>query len=208
MRVVPPKQASASSTDPVSQFTNLGHRDAGHKAVVARSGAHLGAATASRNRRLGKHKSGSNGALDDDRRSRRVAAVRARISRSRCRTTAATLPFACAHGLPVRLRSRRSPKARRAQRHAEFAICLRRAGRRRRRCGLLGRSTAGARNCRDVAQALASRGSPGARNRSSDAALADARLWAGPAVRCRVRPLLLRWPGCDPSRLLRPRVRI
>jgi len=40
---------------------------------------------------------------------------------------------------------------------------------------------------RVVAQALASRGSPGARNRSSGAALADARLWAKALVRCAQR---------------------
>jgi hypothetical protein len=51
----------------------------------------------------------------------------------------------------------------------------------------LRRSTSGARSDRDVAQALASHGSPGARNRSSGAVLADARLWAKPIARCGAR---------------------
>ena len=47
---------------------------------------------------------------------------------------------------------RTSPKARRARRRVDFAVCLRRAGRRPRRCGSAWRSTAGARNYRDVAR--------------------------------------------------------
>ena len=53
--------------------------------------------------------------------------------------------------------------------------------------------TACARNYRDAAQALASRGSPGARNRSSGAALADARLWANAIVRPRSRLRVRSW---------------
>ena len=52
---------------------------------------------------------------------------------------------------------RRAYRRRLAQRHTEIAICLRRAGRRRRRCGLLGRSRASASNYRDVANAVAGR---------------------------------------------------
>ena len=84
-----------------------------------------------------------------------ATAPKCAASTARAALASATLARPRKGSRQLELRARGSPKARRAQRHAEFAICLRRAGRRRRRCRLLERSTAGALKYRDVAVALA-----------------------------------------------------